>query len=133
MLKKPLAIATLAAAVGMGTISTQASAGDPVLGALIGGGIGAAIGHNAGGHAGGVVGGVLGALVGSSIAASDGYYDRGYYADPYYAPAPGYYVPAPPVYVGPTIVYRSRPVYRDYYYSGYRRAYRDHRGDWRHR
>ena len=50
MLKKPLLIATATAAVGLATLSTQASAGDPVLGALIGGGIGAAIGHNTGSH-----------------------------------------------------------------------------------
>jgi ABC-type multidrug transport system permease subunit len=37
MLGKPLLIATLTAAVGLATISQQASAGDPVLGALIGG------------------------------------------------------------------------------------------------
>ena len=109
MLKKPLAIAAAAAALGMGLVSTQASAGDPVLGALIGGGIGAAIGHSTGGHNGGVWGGVLGALVGSSIAASDGYYDRGYYNGGYYA-APGYYAPAV-VYGGPSVVYRSSPRY----------------------
>ena len=118
MLKKPLAIAATAAALGMGLVSTQASAGDPVLGALLGGGIGAAIGHNVNERNGGVVGGVLGAIVGSSIAASDGYYDRGYYNGGYYAaPAYGYYAPAV-VYGGPSVVYRSSPRYavRDYSY-----------------
>lgn len=128
MFKKPLVIATMTAALGIATLSTQASAGDPVLGALVGGGIGAAIGHNAGGRDGGVVGGVLGAIVGSSIAAESG---RPYYNDGYYAPY-GYYAPAP-VYVGPTVVYRSRPYYSRYAeYRAPRRDWRDH-GDWRHR
>jgi hypothetical protein len=135
MLKKPLAIAATAAALGMGLVSTQASAGDPVLGALIGGGIGAAIGHNTGGHNGGVVGGVLGAIVGSSIAASDGYYDRGYYDGGYYnggyyaAPGP-YYAPA--VVYGPSVVYRSSPRYvvRDYGHRYYGRDYHRASHDW---
>jgi hypothetical protein len=144
MLKKPLMIATMTAALGIATLSTQASAGDPVLGALVGGGIGAAIGHNAGGRDGGVVGGVLGAIVGSSIAAEsgrgyygDGYYDNGYAPAYGYAPAPsyGYYAPAP-VYVGPSVVYRSRPYYYNApryveYRSGYRHDGRRDRGDWR--
>ena len=139
MFKKPLVIATMTAALGIATLSTQASAGDPVLGALVGGGIGAAIGHNAGGRNGGVVGGVLGAIVGSSIAAESGrpYYNDGYYGDGYYAPAPSYgYAPA---YVGPTVVYSSGPYYRPYHpryveYRAPRREWRgDHGGDWRHR
>src|SRR5260221_4189885 len=79
MLKKPLAIAATAAALGMGVVSTQASAGDPVLGALLGGGIGAAIGHNAGGRDGGVVGGEHGAPVRSAIPESSGHCDRRYF------------------------------------------------------
>jgi hypothetical protein len=138
-LKKPLAIASLTAAVALAAVSTKAEAGDPVLGALIGGGIGAAIGHNANHHNGAAVGGVLGAMVGSSIAASSG----GYYGDPYYggpsygsgsyygpgyAPAPaapryGYgYAPAyaPAYYVPPVrIVYSSGPRY-----YGHRHHYR---------
>jgi len=132
MLKKTLAIATAATALGMATVSTQAAAGDPVLGAIVGGGIGAAIGHNAGGRDGGVVGGVLGAIVGSSIAADSGYYDRGYYDGGYYYDAPRVY--APPVYYapyyGPTVVYRSGPVYRDHYRRVYRSDWRGGR-DWR--
>ena len=67
-LKKPLMIATLAAAVGLGAVSTQAQAADPLLGALIGGGIGAAIGDSTHHRNGAAVGSVIGALVGSSIA-----------------------------------------------------------------
>jgi hypothetical protein len=139
-LKKPLVIATVAAAVAMGTLSTKASAGDPILGALIGGGIGAAIGHNSHSRHGTAVGGVLGAIVGSSIASTHGgYYDRGYYDSGYgygYAPRT-YYAPAPvyaaPVY-GTSIVYSSGPSYRygPRHYSRHdRRDYR--RGDrhWR--
>ena len=136
MLKKPLVIATVTAALAMGAVSTQASAADPLLGALIGGGIGAAIGHDVNRHNGAAVGGVLGAIVGSSIAAESnrGYYDGGYYdrgyGDGYYAPAPAYYGPAP-AYYGPayypsaTIVYRSSPRY------GYRSYGRDYRHGWR--
>lgn len=142
ILKKPLVIATLAATVALGTLSTKANAGDPVLGALIGGGIGAAIGHDINRHNGGAVGGVLGAIVGSSIAADSGryydrgYYDRGYYAPrAYYEPAPVYYEPAPvyyspaPVYYGSpgvSIVYSSGPSYRGHRYYD-RRDHRDHR------
>ena len=86
-LKKPLMIATLTAAVALGAIPTQASAADPLLGALIGGGIGAAIGNSSNRHHGGAVGGLIGAVIGSSIAAdSNRYYggrydDRGYSGD----------------------------------------------------
>jgi hypothetical protein len=136
MLKKPLVIASVAAAIGMAGLSTQASAGDPLLGAIIGGGIGAAIGHNAGGHNATAVGGVLGAIVGSSIAAeSNGYYDRGYY-DGGYAPSYGYgpsYSYGPAYYApAPVVVYSSGPSYRGY--RGYDRGYyRVHdRGNWSH-
>ena len=107
---KPLLIATLVAATGLVAVSTEASAADPALGALIGGGIGAAIGHNVG-HGGGATaaGAVVGALVGSSVAASSNYYGQPYY-DGGYAPAP-VYGPAP-VYSAP--VY-SAPVYESYY------------------
>src|ERR1700674_4702497 len=137
MLKKPLMVATLAAAMATATISTEAAAGDPLLGALIGGGIGAAVGHGHG-RDGGVVGGVLGAIVGSSIAAnSGGYYDGygpRYYDDGYYAPAaPVYSAPAyyglaygPAYYGGATIVYRS---HSNYAYRG--RDWRDRRGEGR--
>jgi hypothetical protein len=128
MFKKPLLIATLASAVGIATLSTQAAAGDPVLGALIGGGIGAAIGHDVNRHGGAAVGGVLGAIVGSSIAADSG----PYYRDGYYEPAPRYYAePAyGPAYYGPayypaaTVVYSSGPRYGYYGHRDYRRDYR---------
>jgi hypothetical protein len=130
MLKKPLVIATTAAALAVATLSTQASAADPLAGALIGGGIGAAIGHGAGGRNGAAVGGVLGAIVGSSIAADSGYYggpgrygSSGYYAPApaYYAPAPAYYEPAPvyyepaPVYYGPSVVFETGHYGHRYY------------------
>ena len=134
-LKKPLLIASLTAAVGMAAVSTQAQAGDPLVGALIGGGIGAAIGHDVNRHGGAAVGGLLGAVVGSSIAADSGpYYSRGYapaygYDGGYYAPAPVY---AEPVYAGP--VYPSYGV--SYVYGGGPRYYygdrdRGYRRDWR--
>ena len=141
MLKKPLLIATLGAAVALGGLATKAQAADPVLGALIGGGIGAAIGHDVNRHGGAAVGGGVGALVGSSIAASsnDYYYGEPRYYEPGYAYAPGYgYAPAPapvyvapapryyvapaPVYYGPTVVYTSR---------GYRGGHRGHGRHWR--
>ena len=50
MLKKRLLIAA-ATVAGTATLSPLASAGDPLLGALIGGGIGAAIGHRVNGQA----------------------------------------------------------------------------------
>lgn len=133
-LKKPLVIATLAAAVTLGAVSQKAEAADPVLGALIGGGIGAAIGHDVNRHHGAAVGGVIGAVIGSSIAASS----NDYYGDRYYSPAPTYgsapaygYAPAPvysyaaPVYVRPaygTVVYRSAPRY--VYHRGARNGHR---------
>jgi hypothetical protein len=137
-LRKPLIIATLAAAVALGTVSQRAEAADPLLGALIGGGIGAAIGHDINHHGGGVVGGFVGALIGSSIAAES---NREYYGEPGYAPAPAYapapvYAPAPaygyappPVYVAPayrTVVYRTAPRYE------YHRQWRDHGYEHRH-
>jgi hypothetical protein len=120
MLKKPLVIAAIAVAATAVLAPTDASAGDPGLGALLGGAVGAAIGHNVNGHNGAVVGGVLGAITGASIAASSGgyYYGPGYAAPPatYYPPAPVYY--APPVYYrparayyAPPMVVRPRPVY----------------------
>ena len=51
-------------------MSPSASAGDPLLGALIGGGIGAAIGHGVNGRNGAWVGGTLGAVTGASMAAN---------------------------------------------------------------
>lgn len=155
-LKKPLMIATLSAAVVLGAIPTQASAADPLLGALIGGGIGAAIGNSSNRHHGGAVGGLIGAVIGSSIAADsnryyggryddrgysgeryydDRYDDRGSYGERYYAPAPSYaYAPSygyAPYYApayGASIVFSSGPSYRDY---GHRRHSRDHRRNWR--
>jgi hypothetical protein len=135
MTRKPLVIATLVAGLATATLSMNASAGDPLLGAIIGGGIGAAIGHNTGQHRGGEIGAVAGAVIGSTIAANSGpYYGDGYYAPPpvaygpapapYYAPAPAYVEAAPvyyapPVYYGPTVsIGFGGPVYyghRHYY------------------
>jgi len=141
MLRKPLFAALVCTGLAAATLSTQAAAADPVLGALIGGGIGAAIGHDVNGRHGTAVGAALGAIVGSSIAASDnryysdGYYSNGYYPNGYYAQSayvgpPVYaaepvYVAPPPVYYGPSVVVGLGPSY------GYRHAYYGHRY-WRH-
>ena len=152
MFKKPLTIAAIALTAGATLIPTEATAGDPGLGALVGGVFGAAIGHNVNGHNGAVVGGVLGALTGASIAASTGpYYDGPGYAVPppaYYPPAP-VYVPRAPVYYGPApvhvrplpvyyappvVVYRPRPVHVHHaapHHPGYGRVNRYARNDWR--
>jgi hypothetical protein len=113
-LRKPVLIASLAAALGLGAVCTQASAADPALGALVGGGIGAVIGHNVG-HGGGATaaGAVVGALVGSSVAASSNYYGQPYYDSGYYAPPPAAYAP-PPAYAYSEPVY-APPVYSTYY------------------
>ena len=109
--RKPLIIAAaLAATVGVTTLSSQAYANDPLLGAVVGAGIGAAIGHGVQGRDGAIVGGAIGAIAGASIAAnSSSYYDSGYYgAPPVYAPAPVYYGSAP-VYYQPAPVFYPRP------------------------
>jgi hypothetical protein len=140
MPRKPLFAAVVCTGLAAATLSTQAAAADPVLGALIGGGIGAAIGHNVNGRHGTAVGAALGAIVGSSIAASenrayypDGYYPQTAYGAPpaYYAAEPVYVAPAPvyPAYYGPTVVYRSGPAY-GYRHAYYHRHPRGHR-DWR--
>jgi hypothetical protein len=146
MFKKPLLIAATALTLGTTLVSTEASAGDPGLGALLGGAIGAAIGHNVNGHNGAVVGGVLGALTGASIAANSGpYYDGGYAGPPaayyppapaYVAPAPVYYAPTPVYYAPPAVVYRSRPVYVQnfvprYPTYAYDRAHWNGHAEWR--
>lgn len=109
MLEKPLALAAIALATTTALLPTEASAGDPGLGALFGAAFGAAIGHSVNGHDGAIVGGVLGAVAGASIAAGSG----GHYA-PGYAPAhyaPPVYRPAAPIhYVPPAVVVRPRPV-----------------------
>ena len=141
--RKPLIIATaLAATVGVTTLSSQAYANDPLLGAVVGAGIGAAIGHGVQGRDGALVGGAIGAIAGASIAAnSSSYYDSGYYgASPLYAPAPVYYgsapvyyQPAPVVYPRAWVSYGPRVGYTRYYgprYVDHGRSYdRDHR-DW---
>ena len=109
--RKPLIIAAaLAATLGVTTLSSQAHANDPLLGAVLGAGVGAAIGHGVQGRDGAIVGGAIGAIAGASIAAnSSSYYDNGYYgAPPAYAPAPVYYGSAP-VYYQPTPVFYPRP------------------------
>ncbi|HEX3063216.1 MAG TPA: glycine zipper 2TM domain-containing protein [Usitatibacter sp.] len=132
MKRKPLVIATLVAGLATATLSMNASAGDPLLGAIIGGGIGAAIGHNTGQHRGGEIGAVAGAVIGSTIAANSGpYYGEGYYGPPpapaYYPPAPAYYEPAPvyyepaPAYYGPSVsIGFGVPVYYGHRHGHYR-------------
>lgn len=59
--------------------STEALAGDPVVGAIIGGGVGAAVGNSIGGRDGAVVGGMLGAMTGVIVATDkDGRRDTDY-------------------------------------------------------
>jgi hypothetical protein len=123
--RKPLIItAALAATVGITALSSQAHAGDPLLGAVLGAGIGAAIGHGVQGRDGAVVGGAIGAIAGASIAASSSsYYDTGYYgappavapAQPYYGSVPVYFQPAPVVYPRGWINYGPRVGYAQYY------------------
>src|SRR5688500_13704729 len=78
MFKKPLIIASTAALIATATFSTQAKAGDPIFGALIGGAFGAAIGHAVDGRHGARVGAGIGAIAGAVGSSHDGYYDRGY-------------------------------------------------------
>src|SRR5436190_124169 len=130
MLKKPLLIASTAALLATATFSTQAKAGDPIFGALVGGALGATIGHAVDGHHGAGVGAAIGAFAGAASASSyDGYYDRGYYGAPAPVYGPGYVAPAPvysygyaaPVYPAATIVYSSGPTYRHgHRYYGHR-------------
>jgi len=137
MLKKPLIIASAAALIATATLSTQAKAGDPIFGALVGGALGATIGHAVDGRHGAGVGAAIGAFAGAASSASQGYYgDSGYYGGPgyyggssyygpTYAPAPVYgYGYAAPVYPRATIVYNSG----SYYGHGHRR----HRNNDRH-
>ena len=118
MCKKPLLIATTAAALfATATFSTQAKAGDPIFGALVGGALGASIGHAVDGRHGAGVGAAIGAFAGAASSASQGYYDGGYYNNgpsyygPSYAPAPVYGYGYAPVYPSATIVYSSGPRY----------------------
>jgi len=92
-------------AMALGLPVQQASAQDPLGGALLGGAAGAIIGGAATGKAGGaVVGGVIGAAAGAAIASqgqarSGGYY---YYRDGCYRRRPdGAWVVVPPRYCGP--------------------------------
>jgi hypothetical protein len=122
--RKPLIVAALAATVAVATISTQANANDPLLGALVGAGIGAAIGHNVHGRDGAVVGGAIGALAGAGIAAgSDRYHDARYQAVPVYY-GDSYYQTAPVYYGRPAVVY-ARPRVN---YVGYRWPHRVEHG-----
>ena len=128
---KTTLIAAAAAALALGTFSTQASAHDPVAGALLGTAIGAA--------AGGPVGAAVGAVIGTVIA-SDPYSRRGYRDGPYDSGDRGYgYRGEYRGDYGPRAYYRAEPRrYRDYdraYYEPPRRAhrerYRDDRRYWR--
>ena len=136
MFKKPLVIASTAVLLATATLSTQAKAGDPIFGALVGGALGATIGHAVDGRHGAGVGAAIGAFAGAASSASyDGYYDRGYYGapapsyyGPTYAPAPAYgygYGYAAPVYPSATIVYSSGP---RYYGHRHRHGHRSHYG-----
>ena len=114
-MKKSLLISLAAASLALGTYSTQASAHDPVAGALVGTAIGAA--------AGGPVGAAVGAIIGTIISSDHHfdrdrrYYDRGYRYDR----GPVSYEPVPaPAYREP-VRYYERPAYRDH------RDYRDPR------
>lgn len=141
--RKPLIIAAaLAATVGVTTLSSQAYANDPLLGAVLGAGIGAAIGHGVQGRDGAVVGGAIGAIAGASIAASSSsYYDGGYYGAPvvdapapvYYGSAPVYYQPTPVVYPRAWVNYGPRVGYANYYgprYVDHGRSYDRGHWDW---
>ena len=131
MLKKTLAIATIATSVAAATLSPPASAGDPLLGALVGAGIGAAIGHGVNGSNGAWVGGTLGAVTGASIAANSGARTTAAVTTAatvttavgttatatverrprMSAPAPVQYYGAARAYYGPPAVYAPVPVY----------------------
>jgi hypothetical protein len=95
-MRKSFLVAAMTAAAAAMTFSTQASAGDPVAGAIIGGGIGAAVA--------GPPGAAVGAIIGTIAGAADPYYYRHGYRGPgydgrrYYGPAPAYYPPAPAYY-----------------------------------
>jgi hypothetical protein len=141
MLEKPLALAVIAIATTTALLPTEASAGDPGLGALFGAAFGAAIGHSVNGHDGAIVGGVLGAVTGASIAAaSGGHYSHGNAGPAYYAPgwrpaAAVLYAPAPVlVRPRPVVVYRHapyRPVYAPVYVARGHHGRHDGRRDWR--
>ncbi len=70
MQKKPLWIAAIGVTVAAMGFSTQASAGDPIAGAIIGGGIGAAVA----GPPGAAVGAIIGTIAGSTTPYYGGYY-----------------------------------------------------------
>ena len=141
MLKKPLVIASIAALMGAATLSTQAKAADPNIGALVGGALGAGIGHAVDGRHGAGVGAAIGAFAGAVGAANSPYYGDGYYGGPsasYYGPSYGpTYAPVAPVapvygygygyatvYPAATIVYSSGPRY----YGGHRHNHRSPNG-----
>jgi hypothetical protein len=156
MNRKAKFLAVLATAAGTLAFSSQASAHEPLAGAIIGGGIGAAVG----GPPGAAVGAVLGTIIGAESDHGHRYRDRPYYdpayEDPRYAPrryAPSYYSPPPPAYypeptyyappppvyyapaqyVAPPVYYAPRPHYRhDRVYVEPRHGWRQGRDD-RHR
>ena len=121
-MRKTFLVAAITTALAAMTFSTQASAGDPVAGAIIGGGIGAAVA--------GPPGAAVGAIIGTIAGAADPYYYRHGYRGPgydgrrYYGPAPAYYPPAPAYYppaqayyapateyYAPPVIYRSARAY----------------------
>ena len=84
MKAKALLFAALATACGTLAYSSQASAHDPLAGAIIGGGIGAAVG----GPPGAAVGAVLGTIIGAEGHGHrhDRYYEEPVYGEPRHAP-----------------------------------------------
>ena len=138
MLKKPLVIASAAALIATATLSTQAQAGDPIFGALVGGALGAGIGHAVDGRHGAGVGAAIGAFAGAVSSANSPYYGGGYYGGGYYDNGPRYYgpayAPAPsygyyaPAYPSATIVYSSGGHRHYRHRHNDRHYYRSHRG-----
>ena len=111
MLKRTMLVATVAATLGAVGFSSQASAHDPIAGALIGGGIGAAIA----GPPGAAVGAIIGTIAGAEshhYYAPQRYGDVAYDNRRYYAPEPAYYPPAPTAYYAPEpAYYQPAPTY----------------------
>ena len=102
-------------------LSSEAMAGDPVVGAIIGGGVGAAVGKSMGGRDGAVVGGMLGAMTGVIVATDRNgrreadyrvrYEDRGYREPDYRDQDYREYDRARIVYrEAPRVIYRPAPV-----------------------
>lgn len=143
-MKRGLLISTLLLATAL---SGTASAGDPVVGAIIGGGAGAIVGHAVGGRDGALVGGAIGAATGVALATDrnrnntrETYYERDrdddrydrrtvVYERPRYAPPPRVVVYERPeprhiTYVRTTYVERG-----PHWDRGYHRGWKHDRWD----